>query len=204
MGLFDDIGNFFGNFFGFGGGGGGGSYGGYGISGDHAIVPGSMIDGKYRPVSPSGQGVYMDTSSQLIRAWESRGWIPDDGFIAELQQIDQEAKKAAANSGKAEKVLGSIVKSEGKIVKHATSAIGKVAKGTAQQYGHNEKLMTALDGVAADMAVAYASRDMEIAKAREQLTVRIQQRRQSIRGNGSMGLSMPGQRQPARFGQRVG
>ncbi|MEB3886146.1 hypothetical protein [Lyngbya sp. CCY1209] len=200
MAWYDSIGNFFGNIFNLGGNS---PTGGYDIAGDHSSVPNSMIDGSYRPTSPAGPGVYLDASSQLIRAWESRGWACDDGFIAELQAIDREGKKVAANSGKARKLLKSITRSETTISKNATASILTTAQGTAKQYRHNEKLLTGLDNVAANMAVTRATRDLEIAKAREQKRLRLERRRQSIRGNSSMGLPHPRTVAPVRFGQRT-
>lgn len=175
MGIFDAIGKLF------GGSSSNQTDSRIAVKGDVSPIPEKLITPDYRPQN----GVYITSSAELLREWESRGWMLSPEDLQRLKEMHKTLEGYEKLSSEYGKELGAFSKTEAKLVKTVTATIPKVAGGNFAQYSHNQRLNSDMDKIAAEYQKNIALRQAEAQKVQQQLTqfrAKIQQRKEDLRG----------------------
>ncbi|VXD18440.1 hypothetical protein [Planktothrix paucivesiculata] len=151
------------------------------IKGDISPIPPNLITPEYRPQN----GVYISTSADILREWESKGWMISKDDLETLKAMHKTLEGYEKLSQEYGKELGAFSKTEAKLVKTVTGTIPKVAGANFAQYSHNQKLNSNMDGIAAEYQKNIALRQAEAQKIQQQLSqfrAKMQQRKADLRG----------------------
>lgn len=151
------------------------------IRGDVAPIRKDLITPEYRPQS----GVYITSAAELLREWEQRSWMlsPDD--LQQLKTMHQTLQNYEKVSKEYGKELGKFARTEAKVVNTVTKAIPQVAGGNFAQYGHNQRLNSDMDKIAAEYQKNIALRQAEAQKVQQQISdfkAKIMERKQGLKG----------------------
>jgi hypothetical protein len=151
------------------------------IKGDISPIPQNLITPDYRPQN----GVYIATSADLLREWESKGWMISKDDLETLKAMHKTLEGYEKLSKEYGKELGAFSRTEAKLVGTVTKTIPKVAGGNFAQYAANQKLNSDMDKIAVEYQKNIALRQAEAQQLQIQLQqqkARIQERKERLRG----------------------
>jgi hypothetical protein len=151
------------------------------IKGDVSPIPERLITPDYRPQN----GVYITSSAELLREWESRGWMISKEDLEQLKMMHKTLGEYEKLSKEYGKELGAFSRTEAKLVKTVTGTIPKVAGANFAQYTHNQKLNGDMDRIAVEYQKNIALRQAEAQRIQQQLSQfqnKIKERQQGLRG----------------------
>ncbi|CAD5989006.1 hypothetical protein PCC9214_05491 (plasmid) [Planktothrix tepida] len=151
------------------------------VKGDVSPIPQNLITPDYRPQN----GVYITSSAELLREWESRGWMISKEDLEQLKMMHKTLEEYEKLSRDYGKKLGAFSKTEAKLVRTVTKTIPKVAGANFAQYAANQQMGSEMDKIAAEYQKNIALRQAEAQKIQQQLTQfqnKIRERQQQLRG----------------------
>ncbi|HEY9862751.1 MAG TPA: hypothetical protein V6D21_01100 [Candidatus Obscuribacterales bacterium] len=151
------------------------------IKGDISPIPQNLITPDYRPQN----GVYIATSADLLREWESKGWMISKDDLETLKAMHKTLEGYEKLSKEYGKELGAFSRTEAKLVGTVTKTIPKVAGGNFAQYAANQQMGSEMDKIAAEYQKNIALRQAEAQKIQQQLSqfrAKMQQRKEDLRG----------------------
>ncbi|WP_254175278.1 hypothetical protein [Planktothrix pseudagardhii] len=151
------------------------------VRGDVSPIPQKLITPDYRPKD----GVYITSAADLLREWEQRSWMLSPEDLQQLKTMHQTLQNYEKLSKEYGKELGKFARTEAKVVNTVTKAIPQVAGGNFAQYGHNQRLNSDMDKIAAEYQKNIALRQAEAQKVQQSLSefkAKMQQRKDGLRG----------------------